>query len=155
MANPDHLPMVPWASRTSVAENNGGDLGFWNEGAGERTARTHAEGIQANEDQRPSNRLHVQDRDLAYKTALADYNHALFVHSQWQTDNSKWQLAEYERECRAADKEERESRYRSADVLLAVIPDTDKASRSLSPTASARTSAVLGAAPRRGQNPDQ
>lgn len=92
-------------------------MGFLNDGAGERTARTYHDGVQANEAARQQNRVDAQDRDHAQKTGMSDYNHDLARLRAWENDNRAWQLKEYDRECRAAEKEGRESRYRTPDEV--------------------------------------
>lgn len=90
-------------------------MGPWNDGAGERTARAHHDGVQANEAARQQNRLESQDKDLAHREAMSDYHHAQARLRSWESDNRAWQLKEYDKECRAADKEGRESLYRTPD----------------------------------------
>lgn len=88
-------------------------MGFWSDGAGERTARTHHEGVQANEAARQANRHEVLDRDQAFKKAMADYQHEQRRFEAWEKDNRAYKLKEYDRECRAAEKADRPPKYDS------------------------------------------
>jgi hypothetical protein len=88
-------------------------MGFWSDGAGARTAQTHHEGVRANEELRQANRFEVQERGQAFSTAMQKFKHAQKLEADWLRDNRAQKLKEYDRECRAADKAGRESKYAS------------------------------------------
>jgi hypothetical protein len=100
-------------------------MGFWSDGAGVRTAQTRNDGVRANEELRQANRLEVQDRAFDYDKKLAAYKSAKQDLVRWNDANRTWKIKEYDRECRAAEKAGRESKYNSWEDV-ADIPDKPK-----------------------------
>jgi hypothetical protein len=86
-------------------------MGILNEGAGERTERTRAEGVRANEDLRQQNRTAASAREFQHNKAMADYKSALKQYEQWDAENLRWKHGQVRLEQMAALKQGRAPRF--------------------------------------------